>query len=125
MLKPQPVSAKTLISELHEVLMCTKLSHYSTKSFAQHEALGKTYDSINDLADSITERILGYTNDTLTSFTFKEILPSPASMLGTKIIGLAERLEKTSKENNWPDVENLAQELSGVGAQLSYLGRFN
>jgi hypothetical protein len=125
MLKSQPASYKTLISELHEVLMCTKLSHYSTKSFAQHEALGQTYDSINELVDSITERILGYTNDTLTSFNFKEILSTPASMLGTRIIGLAERLEKTAKENNWPDVENLAQELSGVGAKLSYLGRFN
>ena len=43
---------------LHEVTN-THLLHWSSKSFAQHTALGEFYDSLQDLTDDVVEAYMG------------------------------------------------------------------
>lgn len=117
-------TVQTAYTEIHKVLLITKLSHYTTKSFAAHEALGKAYDSITDLIDTITEKLIGYSEIDPTSLSIGTITVMEPRMLGISIIGIAERLEDFAEAKEYCDIENLAQELSGVGAQLKYLSRF-
>jgi hypothetical protein len=109
---------------LHKLLLQTKLSHYLNQSFAQHEAFGRTYDSLNDLIDTITEKLIGYSSVDPQSLAIGTVSPLEPAPLGTLIMSEALKLEKFAESKGYCDIENLAQELSGVGAQLKYLARF-
>lgn len=113
------------MTELHRTLMLLKLSHYETKSFAAHEALGKIYDTVNDLADDITEKLIGYSGEVPKNFELGTVAALPVTSLATHIMGLGHQLAKFAGKNSYDDVENLAQELSGAGAKLKYLSRLS
>ena len=115
---------QTVYTELHKVLLTSKLSHYVTKSFAAHEAFGKTYDAIEDLVDTITEKLIGYSEVDPTNLSIGTVSPMEPRSLAISIMGIAERLEDFAEDKEYCDIENLAQELSGVGAQLKYMSRF-
>ena len=123
-LKTSGYTAQTAYLELHKVFMVTKLSHYKVKSFAAHEALGKTYDSLDGLLDSITEKLIGYSGEDPGVLALGSITPATTVEVGNMIMGIAKRLETFAEEKGYCDIENLAQEVSGVGAQLIYLSRF-
>lgn len=120
----QPQSTQFIV-ELHRTLLLVKLAHYETKSFAAHEALGKTYDTVNDLADDITEKLIGYTGEVPTVFEVGTIAVMPVASLATHIMGLGHKLAQFAAKEFYDDVENLAQELSGAGAKLKYLFRLS
>ncbi len=48
-----------IIQGLLTILNQIKFHHWSTDSFAKHEALGKAYDSLNDMIDEFVEVMLG------------------------------------------------------------------
>ena len=121
---PTGYSEQTAYTEIHKLLLTVKLSHYKTKSFAAHEALGRTYDAVNDLIDTITEKLIGYSDIDPQALPVGTITTMEPRSLGIFIIGIAERLEDYAESKEYCDIENLAQELSGVGAQLKYLSRF-
>lgn len=118
-------SPQIAYTELHKLLLTVKLSHYITKSFAEHEALGKTYDAVNDLIDTITEKLIGYSDVDPQPLVIGTVSPSEPKTLGVYIMSMAKKLEEWAGSKEYCDIENLAQELSGVGAQLKYLSRFN
>lgn len=120
---PSSSSVQTFYTDLHKLFLVTKLSHYVTKSYAAHGAFGRTYDSLDELIDTITEKLIGYTKSDPTEFTIGTIKAISPAELADQIITLAGKLEQFAK-SKYPDIENLAQELSGVGAQLKYLSRF-
>ena len=117
-------SPQNAYTDLHKLLLQVKISHYVTKSFAAHSALGETYDDVNDLIDTITEKLIGYSGIDPQPFQIGTISPMEPSPLGTMIMGIAKKLEDYAEKIEYCDIENLAQELSGVGAQLIYLSRF-
>lgn len=123
-LKVPSYTIQMAYTEIHKVLLTAKLSHYLTKSFAAHEALGRTYDSLNALIDAITEKLIGYSEVDPQNLVIGTISPMEPRALGISIIGIAERLEDFAEVKEYCDIENLAQELSGVGSQLKYLSRF-
>lgn len=118
-------TVQTAYLEIHKIFLTVKLSHYTTKSFAAHSALGRTYDDLNSLLDSITEKLIGYSGEEPKDLNIGSISSSLPKDLGNSIKLIGERLEEFACSKDYSDIENLAQELSGVGAQLIYLSRFN
>lgn len=53
-----PEVANFLLTLLHSVTNA-HLMHWSSKSYAQHVALGEFYDSLQDLTDVLAEQIMG------------------------------------------------------------------
>jgi DNA-binding ferritin-like protein len=111
----------SLVNEIHTMLMQLKVTHYNTTGYAEHQALGMAYDAINDLADDISEKLMGYTGTRISSITLGTVTVSSASNLAEQIKTLASKLITYASTKKYEDLENLGQELSGVGAKLKYL----
>jgi len=47
------------IEDLLEAQLSIRMQHWLTKSFAQHKALGKAYDGLDDLIDTFVETLIG------------------------------------------------------------------
>lgn len=112
-----------IISELHKTLMSLKLAHYVTTSFAAHSALGQIYDALNGAADDITEKLIGYSGKLPTSLALGTISPSDSQVLSKQLVSLGDKIKAYGTEKTYGDIENLGQEVSGLGAKLSYLSR--
>jgi len=102
--------------QLHEL-------HWQTRGFAEHEALGKIYDKVFDLKDEIVEKIMGYTGTRTKAMpvqTIKDYTPGMAEQVVNELQKFAKQLEEFGESNNMPDIENIAQSLSGEAAQTKY-----
>lgn len=97
--------------------------HWQTTSLAEHLALGDLYDLVFDLKDEIVEKIMGYTGTRVKATKVEEIKNYSAgapNQLVAAIITFAKQLEEYGEENNMPDIENIAQSLSGDAAKIKY-----
>jgi DNA-binding ferritin-like protein len=102
--------------QLHEL-------HWQTKSFAEHSALGTIYDKVFDLKDEIVEKIMGYTGTRTKAMSVEPIKDYAVGMsekVVTDLETFAKQLEAFGASNNMPDIENIAQSLSGEAAQTKY-----
>ena len=102
--------------QLHEL-------HWQTRGFAEHEALGKIYDRVFDLKDEIVEKIMGYTGTRTKAMPVQQIkdhTPGMSEQVIGELIRFAKQLEEFGETNNMPDIENIAQSLSGDAAQTKY-----
>jgi len=102
--------------QLHEL-------HWQTRGFAEHEALGKIYDRVFDLKDEIVEKIMGYTGVRTKAMPIQQIKdysPGMSEQVIGELIRFAKQLEEFGETNNMPDIENIAQSLSGDAAQTKY-----
>ena len=97
--------------------------HWQTRSLAEHLALGDAYDLVFDLKDEIVEKIMGYTG-TRTKATAMEAIKNYTPGLPDTVISdlmtFAKQLEEFGEANNMPDIENIAQGLSGSAAKIKY-----
>lgn len=99
------------------------LLHWQTTSFAEHEALGKLYDRVGDLQDEILEKIMGYSGKRIKAFkidTLKDYTGGMPNTVVKDLIKFAKDLQDFGEANNMPDIENVAQSLSGEAAQALY-----
>ena len=97
-------------------------------SYAQHKALDTLYKGIQDLQDDILEQMMGYLNGPINDAGSID-LPnyqgtSEAIALCDEIISFSTQLIEYASANNMPNIENLAQELSGLGAHAKYFLMF-
>jgi len=102
--------------QLHEL-------HWQTRGFAEHEALGKIYDIVFDVKDEIVEKIMGYTGTRTKAMPIQQIKdysPGMSEQVIGELIRFASQLEEFGESNNMPDIENIAQSLSGDAAQTKY-----
>jgi hypothetical protein len=118
------MTVQTVFDEIHKLYMQIKLNHYTVRSYPQHKALGLIYDAVGDLIDSITEKLVGYSGQYPAELALGTLRP-------TDIHQTADQIKKTGKEivvfarsNGYYDIENLGQELSGQGAQLTFLAAY-
>ena len=61
MMKSGELNLETIAGKLtyfHEQL---HLTHWQTKSYAEHQALGGLYDYVHDFKDGVIEKLMGYT----------------------------------------------------------------
>lgn len=101
-----------------------QLLHWQTTSYAEHQALGGLYDKVFDFKDEIVEKVMGYTgkrpmavkHDPLVNYS-----PGVSSTIVSNIISFASQLQSYASSNGMPDIENIAQSLSGEAAKVRYL----
>jgi DNA-binding ferritin-like protein len=97
------------------------LLHWQTTSFSEHKALGKLYEYIQDFKDDLIEKMMGYTGKRPSVFKIEQLTNCTSLTCVTEIISFASELKKYGNINNFHDVENLADELSGRAAKTKYL----
>lgn len=119
--------------ELSPDVIATKLTyfelqlhnlHWATRSYAEHQALGGLYDAVFDFKDDVIEKIMGYSGVRAkigNPGQLKDYSPGVSNQVVTELITFAKQLENYGASNNMPDVENLAQGLSGTAAKTKYL----
>lgn len=119
--------------ELSPDVIATKLTyfelqlhnlHWATKSYAEHQALGGLYDKVFDYKDDIVEKIMGYTGNRAKigiPGALKEYGVGVSETIVNELITFAKQLETYGSSNNMPDIENIAQGLSGDAAKTKYL----
>jgi hypothetical protein len=99
------------------------LLHFQTTSFAEHEALGKIYDKVGDFQDEIIEKIMGYTGKRVRAYkidALKDYTSGMPNQVVKELVSFAKDLQEFGESNNMPDIENVAQSLSGEAAQTLY-----
>ena len=109
------------LTYFHEQL---HLIHWQTTSYAEHQALGGLYDKVFDLKDEIVEKIMGYTGTRPKASKHEMLRDYSIGIAKSVVIDLksfASELESYGESNNMPDIENLAQGLSGDEAKTLYL----
>ena len=99
--------------------------HWGTRSYAEHQALGGLYDAVFDFKDDIIEKIMGYNNGMRAKIgnpgQLKDYAPGVSDAVVSELVSFAKQLENYGASNNMPDIENIAQSLSGTAAKTKYL----
>ena len=99
------------------------LLHFQTTSFAEHEALGKIYDKVGDFQDEIVEKIMGYSGKRIKAYkidVLKDYTNGMPNQVVRDLVKFSKDLQDFGEANNMPDIENVAQSLSGEAAQTLY-----
>lgn len=98
--------------------------HLDTKSFAEHNALDKLYNSLTDFTDEISEKIMGYMNGRRIGQCKLDPLPTYSGtaslVLVNEIMNFSKQLQDWASKNNYIDIENISQSLSGLASQTLY-----
>lgn len=112
------------VNYICSILMWAKLqfhiSHIQTSSFAQHEAMGKFYEGITDLADEITECLLGRLGGRLANIRSLPIDTMQPLNGIEKMIIFADQLFMFGNSRNYQDIANLAAELQQLINKTKY-----
>lgn len=99
--------------------------HLDTRSFAEHKALDFAYTEVGGFKDSISELLMGYTGGKRIGRIKIDEIPAYSHeacvKLANEIKDFGYELYEWAGNKKYCDVENKAQELSGVGAKLIYL----
>lgn len=97
-------------------------------SHAQHIALDGLYKGIQELQDTILEQMMGYLGRPINAVTNTS---SPEYRSTDQAISLCDDIHQFSKSlisyatsNDMPNIENVAQELSGLAAHTKYFLMF-
>lgn len=121
--KGSSLTLETIAGKLSYFYEQLHLLHFQTTSFAEHEALGKIYDKVGDFQDEIVEKIMGYSGKRVKSYkinVLKDYSSGMSNQVVKELVKFAKDLEEFGEANNMPDIENVAQSLSGEAAQCLY-----
>lgn len=117
------LTLETIAGKLSYFYEQLHLLHFQTTSFAEHEALGKIYDKVGDFQDEIVEKIMGYSGKRVRAYkidVLKDYTSGMPNQVVRELVTFAKDLEEFGEANNMPDIENVAQSLSGEAAQTIY-----
>lgn len=117
------LTLETIAGKLSYFYEQLHLLHFQTTSFAEHEALGKIYDKVGDFQDEIVEKIMGYSGRRIKAFKIDALKDHTSGMpnqVVRDLIKFAKDLQDFGEVNNMPDIENVAQSLSGEASQTLY-----
>jgi len=121
--KGSALTAETIAGKLSYFYEQLHLLHWQTTSYAEHQALGIIYDKVGDLQDEIVEKIMGYTGKRVKAFkidVLKDYSGGMSNQVVRDLVTFAKDLEEFGEANNMPDIENIAQGLSGEASQTLY-----
>ena len=121
--KGSGLTLETIAGKLSYFYEELHLLHFQTTSFAEHSALGTIYDKVGDFQDEIIEKIMGYTGKRVRAYKIDALKDYSAGMPNTvvrELVTFAKDLQDFGKANNMPDIENIAQSLSGEASQTLY-----
>jgi hypothetical protein len=123
MLNGGELSLDVIKGKLHYFELQLHELHWQTKSLAEHLCLGDAYEAIFSAKDDIVEKIMGYTSTTTKAVSLAPIKNYSIGMPGTvigELLLFAKQLENYGASNGMPDIENIAQSLSGDAAKFKY-----
>lgn len=117
------LTLETIAGKLSYFYEQLHLLHFQTTSFAEHSALGTIYDKVGDFQDEIVEKIMGYTGKRIRAYkidALKDYSSGMPNIVVRELVKFAKDLEEYAEANNMPDIENIAQSLSGEASQTLY-----
>lgn len=112
----ESIAAK--LTYFHEQL---HLTHWQTKSYAQHQATGALYDYVHDFKDGLIEKLMGYIGKRPGAYKIEPLTDCTAEKCVSDIMSFASSLKMYGERNSYHDVCNLADALSGEAAKTKYL----
>lgn len=112
----ESIAAK--LTYFHEQL---HLLHWQTTSYAQHKALGKLYEYVQDFKDGVVEKIMGYTGKRPGIYKIEPLTNCKPEQCVSDLMSFASALKMYGEKNGFHDVCNLADALSGEAAKTRYL----
>lgn len=121
MMKSAELSLDSVAAKLtyfHEQL---HLLHWQTTSYAEHQALGGLYDYVHDFKDGVVEKLMGYTGKRPGVFKIEPLTAADSTAVVTALMDFASNLKSYAESNNFHDIANLADALSGEAAKTKYL----
>lgn len=122
MLQSNAMTLETIVSKLtyfHEQL---HLIHWQTSSYAEHKAVGELYEYVQDFKDDVMEKLMGYMNKKPKAYKAEPIADGASSnTVVAELMSWSYQLYEWAGENDYCDVENMAQELSGKASKTKYL----
>jgi hypothetical protein len=127
---PQEMLSKASDSELSLESIAAKLTyfheqlhltHWQTKSYAEHQATGALYDYVHDFKDGLIEKLMGYTGKRPGVYKIEPLTDCTAEKCVADIMSFASSLKMYGEKNAYHDVCNLADALSGEAAKTKYL----
>jgi len=121
MMKSGELNLETIAGKLtyfHEQL---HLTHWQTTSYAEHQALGGLYDYVQDFKDGVIEKIMGYTGKRPAPYKIEPLTNCTGDECVSNLLSFASSLKSYADSNNFHDIGNLADALSGEAAKTKYL----
>ena len=121
MMKSGELNLETIAGKLtyfHEQL---HLTHWQTTSYAEHKALGKLYEYVQDFKDGVIEKLMGYTGKRPTPYKIEPLINCTGNECVSNILSFASSLKSYGEANSYHDIANLADALSGEAAKTKYL----
>jgi DNA-binding ferritin-like protein len=121
MMKSGELNLETIAGKLtyfHEQL---HLLHWQTTSYAQHKALGKLYEYVQDFKDGVVEKLMGYTGKRPGVYKIEALSGADANSVVTALMDFSSNLKRYAESNSYHDIANLADALSGEAAKTKYL----
>jgi hypothetical protein len=112
----ESIAAK--LTYFHEQL---HLLHWQTTSYAQHKALGKLYEFVQDFKDDVIEKLMGYTGKRPNAYKIEPLINCKPEQCVSDLMKFASSLKMYGEKNGFHDVCNLADALSGESAKTKYL----
>jgi len=97
------------------------LIHWQTHSIAEHEAVGSLYDYVHGFKDDVIEKLMGYTGKRPKAYKIEPLKEATSPEVVKDLSKFAYQLYLWAGENDYCDVENMAQELSGKANKTLYL----
>ena len=121
MMKSGELNLETIAGKLtyfHEQL---HLTHWQTTSYAEHKALGKLYEYVQDFKDGVIEKLMGYTGKRPTPYKIEPLTNCTGNECVSNLLSFASSLKSYAESNSYHDIANLADALSGEAAKTKYL----
>jgi len=121
MMKSGELNLETIAGKLtyfHEQL---HLTHWQTKSYAEHQALGGLYDYVHDFKDGVIEKLMGYTGKRPAPYKIEPLTNCTGNECVSNLLSFASSLKSYAESNSYHDIANLADALSGEAAKTKYL----
>lgn len=112
-----------IIQGFQQLTLDIKQHHWNTSSYPEHIALNEAYDSISGYMDTIAETLVG-AEGPLSPLKLLPIPSCPIQDLPKDIFEIAATL-KMYANSKYPDLVNLADEVTAAGSRLKYLLRLS
>lgn len=115
------MSLETIASKLTYFQEQLHLTHWQTTSYAEHKALGKLYEYVQDFKDGVVEKLMGYMSKRPGAYKIDPLGSKDAMSTVSELLSFASSLKSYAEGNGYHDIANLADALSGEAAKTKYL----
>lgn len=118
------LTPEAIQSKLFSLYLAAHKFHLDTRSFAQHKALGELYEGLVGFSDNIGEMLMGYQGGKRIGKLSVENPPIYSNEAVDKLVedglSFSYELYEWAETKKYCDIENTAQDMSGLFASIKY-----